>query len=109
MNRKVPTRFKTSDIPITEALQDAYDLSRDPVEDYAKQFSDTDEIHAEYNYELYRQFLDQCGLQYSLSRKQFDARFSRVIGKYGIIKHKTDIIVDRKRITTIYSKKLFLQ
>jgi hypothetical protein len=90
MNRPVKRKLTIKDIPITEAMRQQFVLNRDPIEDYAIQF--VDELTAQENYNAYKMFIKNQGLQYEQSKKLFEMRFNKIMGKYDI--DKTRKIVD---------------
>lgn len=103
MERPVKKTLTIKDIPITEDMQKIYDLNRDPVEDYCMEF--TGKKTAMATYEHYKHYLTQNGLDYKVSKKYFEMRFTKYMNKYGIVKSREQIEADRQ---TYYSKALLL-
>jgi len=100
MNRPVKRKITIKDIPESEVMEQLYELNRDPVEDFAMEFTG-EERTAMDNYTMYRQYLNQNGLQFEISRKNFEMKFNKYMTKYGIDnKRKT---VDGVK-TTFYFK-----
>lgn len=83
MNRPVKRKITIKDIPVSEVMEQLYELNRDPVEDFAMEFTG-DERTAMDNYTMYRQYLNQNGLQFEISRKNFEMKFNKYMTKYGI-------------------------
>jgi len=108
MVRHTKTQFTVKDIPITQAMKDAFELNRDPIEDYAIEF--LGELSSDDNYFNYKQFLQRNGYKFEITKKSFEMKFGKYIEKYNIIKKRKDTIEEGKRITTIvYSHTLLLE
>jgi hypothetical protein len=99
MARTVKQKITIKDIPETAVMQELYELNRDPIEDYAIEY--TGEKTSMENYDAYRAWLTRNGLKYDVSKKNFEMKFSKFMNKYGIIsKRKT---IDGLK-STFYSK-----
>jgi len=89
MSRPVKREITIKDIPASEVMEQLYELNRDPVEDFAMEFTG-DERSAMDNYTMYRQYLQQNGLHFEISKKCFESKFVKYMDKYGITsKRKT--------------------
>jgi len=99
MNRKVKQKITIKDIPITMAMREQFILNRDTIEDYIVEF--TGDKSAQDNYNEYKTFMKNQGLEYVPSRKLFEMRFSKLMNHYDI-KKKRQTIEGQK--TTIYYK-----
>jgi phage/plasmid-associated DNA primase len=82
MARPVKRQLTIKDIPDSEVMKELYELNRDPAEDFASEFMG--EHTAIDTYTMYRQFLQKNGLQFEISRKCFEMKFSKCIEKYQI-------------------------
>ena len=99
MARPVKRQLTIKDIPDSLVMKELYELNRDPAEDFAMEFMG--EHTAIDTYTMYRQFLQKNGLQFEISRKCFEMKFSKCIEKYQIeSKRKT---IDGVK-QTFYSK-----
>lgn len=83
MNRPVKRKITIKDIPQSDVMEEMYMLNRDPVEDFAMEFTGNERTALD-NYTMYRQFLQQNGLQFEISRKCFEMKFNKCMMKYGI-------------------------
>ena len=95
MNRKVKQKITIKDIPITNAMREQFVLNRDNIEDYIVEF--TDDKCAQENYNDYKTFMKNQGLEYAPSRKLFEMRFAKLMSKYDI-KKKRQIVDGTKQI-----------
>jgi phage/plasmid-associated DNA primase len=99
MKRPVKQKITIKDIPASEVMNEMYELNRDPVEDFAMEF--TGEHSALDNYTTYRQYLQQNGLKFEISRKCFESKFVKYMDKYNIKSNRKT--VDGVK-STFYSK-----
>jgi hypothetical protein len=102
MNREVKKRITEKDIPETEAMLEQYELNRDPIEDYAIEF--TEKRNASENYTAFKMFMKEQGLEYVMSKKLFELRFNKVMNNYGIEKKRLQI--DGVKATYYYKPSL---
>jgi hypothetical protein len=82
MARPVKRKLTIKDIPDSEVMKELYELNRDPAEDFAAEF--IGEHSSIDTYTMYRQFLQKNGLQFEISRKYFEMKFTKCMAKYGI-------------------------
>ena len=90
MKRPVKRELTIKDIPVSEVMNELYTLNRDPVEDFAIEFTG-EERTAMDNYTMYRQYLQQNGLQFEISRKNFEMKFNKYMDKYNIKSHRKTV------------------
>jgi hypothetical protein len=102
MQRPVKKNLTIKDIPITEDMKKQFILNRDPIEDYAEEF--TEPKNNQDNYNAYKTFIKNQGLQYEQTKKLFEMRFAKISEKYGIDKRRT--LVDGVRQTVYYKPSL---
>jgi hypothetical protein len=99
METPVKRKLTAVDIPITQDMKNMFEANRDPIEDFAEQF--TGKMTAYVNYDNYKQYLRDNGLKFELPKKAFEMKFSDYMEKYGIVsKRETH---DNKK-ETYYSK-----
>jgi hypothetical protein len=103
MARPVKRKFTIVDIPITDAMKKVYALNRDPIEDYCIEFvGEKDNLYLDY-----KQWLVSSGLKYEISKKQFEAKFTKFADKHKIVKVVCDETnEDGVRIRRKYVKQL---
>ena len=89
MTREVKKRITEKDIPETQAMLEQYELNRDPIEDYAIEF--TEKRNASENYTSFKMFMKEQGLEYVMARKLFEMRFNKMMNNYGIEKKRLQI------------------
>lgn len=104
MTRKVNKQLTERDYPVTELMESAVELNRDPIEDFMIQLPSgaykSDEL-----YTSYKQYIQTSNLEFVASFRQFQYKFSRLCKKYNVIIDKIDKIEDKKRIHhNIYTK-----
>jgi hypothetical protein len=88
MERQVKHKLTLKDIPITDDMKRIYEINRDPIEDYAIEY--TGEKTAMENYDSYRLWLTRNGLKFDIPKKAFEMKFNKYMEKYGIeCKRKT--------------------
>jgi hypothetical protein len=102
MNREVKKRITEKDIPETQAMIQQYELNRDPIEDYAIEFDE--KRNASENYNAFKMFMKEQGLEYVMSKKLFEMRFNKIMNNYGIEKKR--LIIDGARGTYYYKPSL---
>jgi hypothetical protein len=102
MTREVKKRITEKDIPETQAMLEQYELNRDPIEDYAIEFND--KRNASENYNAFKMFMKEQGLEYVMSKKLFELRFNKVMNNYGIEKKRLQI--DGVKATYYYKPSL---
>jgi len=103
MERPVKKHLTAKDIPITEDMEKMYELNREPIESYAMDF--TGKKSAMVNYEHYIHYLTQNGLDFKVSKKNFEYKFGKYMNKYGIVKSREMNDGDRQ---TYYSRTLLI-
>lgn len=104
MSRPVKKQLTERDYPVTQLMEDAITLNRDPIEDFMIQLQDG-EYTSEELYVSYKQYIQMAGLEFVISLRQFQYKFSKLIEKYDIEKVKLDNIVEGKRLLhNIYIK-----
>ena len=96
MNRKVKQKITIKDIPITIAMREQFILNRDTIEDYIVEF--TGDKNAQDNYNEYKTFMKNQGLEYVPSRKLFEMRFNKLMDQYDIKKKRQTIEGNRYTI-----------
>jgi putative DNA primase/helicase len=96
MNRKVKQKITIKDIPITMAMREQFILNRDTIEDYIVEF--TGDKNAQDNYNEYKTFMKNQGLEYVPSRKLFEMRFNKLMDQYDIKKKRQTIEGNRYTI-----------
>ena len=87
MARRVKQKITIKDIPESATMQELYELNRDPIEDYAIEY--TGEKTAMENYDAYRSWLTRNGLKYDMSKKNFEMKFNKYADKYAIKKKRS--------------------
>lgn len=103
MARQVKRQITIKDIPQSAVMEELYEVNRDPIEDFARDFNRkiTEECKSMDNYTHYRQYLQANGLQFEISRKPFEMKFAKYMEKYQI--KSTRILIEGVK-TTIYYK-----
>jgi len=94
METPVKRKITVVDIPITQDMRDMFEANRDPIEDYAEQF--TEKMTSFVNYDNYKRNLHDNGLKFELSKKSFEMEFNKYAEKYGIVS-KREIHECKKR------------
>lgn len=87
MARRVKQKLTHKDFPETQLMNEAKILNRDPVEDFAEEMDST-EYTGDELYFAYKQFIERTGLEFKLSKKQFEMKFGRLMGTYKIEKSR---------------------
>jgi len=104
MNRPVKKQITVKDIPITDDMRKQFEFNRDPIEDYAREF--TFKLTSMENYNAYKTYLLANGLKFEKPKKAFDMAFAKYMDKNEI--HKKKMMVDGVRelfyIKTGYEK-----
>ena len=99
----IPKKFVVNDIPITKAMEEAYELNKDPMEDFMLTFEDG--VDSDALYFQYKQYMRSHGYDGSITSKSFIMKFSKYKDKYHIVVKQKDNIVDGQRIKKrIYSR-----
>jgi len=93
MNRPVKKKITIKDIPITDDMRKQFEYNRDPIEDYANDF--TFKMTAMENYNAYKSYLHANGLKFEKTKKAFEMAFVKYMDKNEIYKKK--LIVDGSR------------
>jgi hypothetical protein len=93
MNRPVKKQITIKDIPITDDMRKQYEFNRDPVEDYARDF--TFKLTAMENYDAYKSYLLANGLKFEKPKKAFEMAFAKYMEKNEI--YKKDLMVEGNR------------
>jgi len=84
----VKHKLTLKDIPITDDMKRIYEMNRDPIEDYAIEY--TGEKTSMENYDAYRSWLTRNGLKFDIPKRTFEMKFNKYMEKYGIVsKRKT--------------------
>ena len=107
MEYKCPRQFTVKDIPITPLMKDAYELNRDPIEDFMTSFTsgcDADELYIEY-----KDFMRRHGYEQGITSKAFLMKFAKYKDKYRVEIKRDDKIVDGERSQRrVYVRKCLL-
>jgi len=104
----VPKKFIVSDIPITEVMKEAYELNKDPMEDFMMSF--TNGINSDELYFEYKQYMRQHGYDGAITSKSFLMKFAKYKDKYKIDIKKIDKVEDGVRVNKrVYSRTLLLE
>ncbi len=74
MNRPVKKKITIKDIPITDDMRKQFEYNRDPIEDYANDF--TFKMTAMENYNAYKSYLHANGLKFEKQKKRLKWRLS---------------------------------
>jgi hypothetical protein len=90
MNRPVKKQITIKDIPITDDMRKQFEFNRDPIEDYARDF--TYKLTAMENYDTYKSYLLANGLKFEKPKKAFEMAFAKHMAKNEI--DKKDLMVD---------------
>jgi hypothetical protein len=90
MNRPVKKQITIKDIPITDDMRKRFEFNRDPIEDYARDF--TYKLTAMENYDTYKSYLLANGLKFEKPKKAFEMAFAKHMAKNEI--DKKDLMVD---------------
>ena len=93
MNRPVKKKITIKDIPITDDMRKQFEYNRDPIEDYARDF--TFKLTAMENYNAYKSYLLANGLKFEKPKKAFEMTFSKYMEQNEI--YKKDLMVDGSR------------
>jgi len=93
MNRPVKKKITIKDIPITDDMRKQFEFNRDPIEDYASDF--TFKLTAMENYNAYKSYLLANGLKFEKPKKAFEMTFAKYMEKNEI--YKKDLMVDGSR------------
>ena len=93
MNRPVKKKITIKDIPITDDMRKQFEFNRDPIEDYASDF--TFKLTAMENYNAYKAYLLVNGLKFEKPKKAFEMTFVKYMEKNEI--YKKDLMVDGGR------------
>jgi hypothetical protein len=92
MGVSVPRKFTVADLPITDLMKDAYDLNRDPMEDFMVDF--TSGITSGELYVEYKDFMRRHGYEGNITSKSFLMKFSKYKEKYRVEVRVVDKIED---------------
>jgi len=93
MNRPVKKQITIKDIPITDDMRKQFEFNRDPIEDYARDF--TFKLTAMENYDAYKSYLLANGLKFEKPKKAFEMAFAKYMEKNEI--YKKDLMVEGNR------------
>ena len=93
MNRPVKKQITVKDIPITDDMRKQFEFNRDPIEDYARDF--TFKLTAMENYDAYKSYLLANGLKFEKPKKAFEMAFVKYMEKNEI--YKKDLMVEGNR------------
>jgi len=93
MNRPVKKQITVKDIPITDDMRKQFEFNRDPIEDYARDF--TFKRTAMENYDAYKSYLLANGLKFEKPKKAFEMAFAKYMEKNEI--YKKDLMVEGNR------------
>lgn len=107
MTRKVKKQLTKQDYPETDLMKEAKTLNRDPIEDFMIDFSSKDEFTSKDLYNNYKQYIQASGLEFTVSLRQFQMKFSRLMDKHNFIKNQIDTTKDGEKIKYTSYKKLF--
>jgi hypothetical protein len=104
MNRPVKKQITVKDIPITDDMRKQFEFNRDPIEDYAREF--TYKLTSMENYNAYKSYLLANGLKFEKPKKAFDMAFAKYMDKNEITKKKmmVDGVRDLYYIRTGFEK-----
>jgi hypothetical protein len=102
MARPVKRQITIKDIPQSAVMEELYEVNRDPIEDFARDFArkEEDKCTSMDNYTHYRQYLQANGLQFEISRKPFEMKFSKYMEKYQIKSTRT--LLEGVKVTIYY-------
>lgn len=92
MGVPVPKKFTVADLPITDLMKDAYELNRDPMEDFMLDF--TNGITGEELYVEYKEFMRRHGYENNITSKAFLMKFAKYKEKYRVEVRKVDKVED---------------
>tara|TARA_R110002096_G_scaffold117912_1_gene255422 strand:+ start:480 stop:2483 length:2004 start_codon:yes stop_codon:yes gene_type:complete len=98
MNRPVNRCLTVKDIPITDDMRKQFELNRDPIEDFSIEFFG--ERSAGENYNSYKAYIKSQGLQFEITKKLFEMRFTKYMIKYDIQKKR--VMYDGAKQTVFY-------
>jgi hypothetical protein len=99
----IPKKFVVNDIPITNVMREAYELNKDPIEDFMLTFEDG--VDSDALYFQYKQYMRQHGYDGTITSKSFIMKFSKYKDKYNIVVKKIDNVVEGQRMAKrIYSR-----
>ena len=108
MSVQVPRKFTVSDIPVTSLMKDAYELNKDPMEDFMMSF--TNEIDGEQLYNEYKLFMKRHGYEGNITSKAFLMKFSKYRDKYRVEVKRKDLIVMGERVQQrVYVRGLLME
>jgi hypothetical protein len=93
MSRPVKKQITIKDIPLTDDMRKQFEFNRDPIEDYARDF--TFKLTAMENYDAYKSYLLANGLKFEKPKKAFEMAFAKHMEKNEI--YKKDLMVDGNR------------
>jgi tRNA A37 threonylcarbamoyladenosine biosynthesis protein TsaE len=96
MTVPVPKKFTNSDLPITELMKDAYELNKDPMEDFMMDFTSgitSDELYVEY-----KEFMRRHGYEGICSSKAFFMKFAKYKDQYRVEVKQVDKLEDGIRV-----------
>jgi uncharacterized Zn-finger protein len=104
----IPKKFIVSDIPITNLMRDAYELNKDPMEDFVQSFTngiDGDDLYIEY-----KDYMRRHGYDGSITSKAFLMKFAKFKDKYKIDVKRIDKVEDGNRVSKrIYSRQCLIE
>lgn len=92
----VPKKFTVADLPVTDLMKDAYELNRDPMEDFMVDF--TNGITGEELYVDYKEFMKRHGYENNITSKAFLMKFAKYKEKYRVEVKQIDKIQDGIRV-----------
>jgi len=105
MAYKTPRKLTSADIPITETLKEAYELNRDPMEDFMLQF--TSGITFEGLYLEYKEYMRRNGYDKTCPSKAFAMKFSKYKEKYKITA-KDNVLLEGRLERRVYYREALL-
>ena len=79
MAYETPKQLTVVDIPVTELMKEAYQLNRDPLEDFVEELPGKEKLYMDNLYEKYQQHMKRNGMEYKLNGKQFAMKLNRVV------------------------------
>ncbi len=90
MSRTVKKQLTKADYPETDLMGEAKILNRDPIEDFMIDFSSNEEITSKDLYNSYKQYIQSTGLEFTVSLRQFQMKFARLMNKHNFTKIETE-------------------
>jgi hypothetical protein len=99
MTHKVKKQLTKQDYPETKLMEEAKVLNRDPIEDFIIDFSSNDEVTSKDLYSSYKQYIQSSGLEFTVSLRQFQMKFARLMNK-----HSFTVRQDENRINQYLKK-----